>query len=111
MAAKAVARWIRIAPRKARLAADLIRGRNVGDALALLTFTPTHGAVEVKKVLQSALANARKGGEVDVDTLVVSRAFVDQGPTVRRFLPRAMGRATRINKRTAHITLELKEAE
>jgi large subunit ribosomal protein L22 len=111
MAAKAVAKWIRIAPRKARLAADLIRGRNVGDALALLTFTPTHGAAEVKKVLQSALANARRKGEVDVDTLVVSRAFVDQGPTIRRFLPRAMGRATRINKRTAHITLELKEAE
>jgi large subunit ribosomal protein L22 len=111
MAAKAVARWIRIAPRKVRLAADLVRGKRVSDALALLSFTPTHGARALTKVLQSALANAQRQGDVDVDMLVVSRAFVDQGPTVRRFLPRAMGRATRINKRTSHITLELKEAE
>lgn len=107
--AKAVARWIRIAPRKARIAADLIRGKQVADALAQLTFTRTHGARVVRKVLESALANAQRKGDIDVDTLVVSKAFVDQGPTIRRFLPRAMGRANRINKRTAHITLELKE--
>lgn len=111
MAARAVARWIRVAPRKARIAADLIRGRSAGEALAQLSFVRTHGAAEVKKVLESALANARKKGDVDVDTLIVAKAHVDQGPTIRRFLPRAMGRATRINKRTAHITLELKEAE
>ena len=108
---KATARWIRIAPRKARIAADLIRGKDVGTALAELTFTRTHGARIVKKVLESAVANARKKGDVDVDTLIVGKAQVDQGPTIRRFLPRAMGRATRINKRTAHIVLELKEAE
>ena len=107
--AKAVARWIRIAPRKARMAADLIRGKKVGDALAQLTFTRTHGARVVRKVLESALANAQRKGDVDVDTLFVSMACVDQGPTIRRFLPRAMGRANRINKLTAHIMLELKE--
>jgi large subunit ribosomal protein L22 len=111
MAAKAVARWIRIAPRKARIAADMIRGKRVGDALAELTFARTHGAAVVKKVLESALANAQRKGDTDVDTLVVGTVYVDQGPIIRRFLPRAMGRATRINKKTAHITLELKEAE
>ena len=107
--AKAVAKWLRIAPRKARIAADLIRGKQVAVALAQLTFTRTHGARVVRKVLESALANEQRKGDVDVDALVVSKAFVDSGPTIRRFLPRAMGRANRINKKTAHITLELKE--
>jgi large subunit ribosomal protein L22 len=111
MAAKATARWIRIGPRKARMAVDLIRGKSVGEALAQLSFARTHGARAVKKVLESAVANARKAGDVDVDTLFVATAMVNQGPTVRRFLPRAMGRATRINKKTAHITLELREEE
>jgi large subunit ribosomal protein L22 len=111
MAPRAIAKWIRVAPRKARLAADLIRGKSVGQALAELSFARTHGARVVRKVLESAVANARQKGDVDVDTLVVATAMVDQGPSIRRYLPRAMGRATRINKKTAHITLELKEAE
>lgn len=108
--AKATAKWIRISPRKARMAADMIRGKKVGDAIAQLAFTPTRGARILKKVLEAALANAQRKGDVDLDTLVVHKAVVDQGPTVKRFLPRAMGRANRINKRTAHIFLELKES-
>jgi large subunit ribosomal protein L22 len=109
--ARATARWIRISPRKARAAADMIRGQDVGAALAQLSFSKTHGARVVKKVLESAIANAQRKGDVDVDTLYVASAAVDGGPIVRRFLPRAMGRANRVNKRTAHIQLELKERE
>ena len=111
MEAKAIQRFVRITPRKCNVVLDLIRGQAVEQAQQTLQFTPKLGARIVQKVLKSAVANARKKGDVDVDTLVVGKAQVDQGPTVRRFLPRAMGRATRINKRTAHIVLELKEAE
>jgi large subunit ribosomal protein L22 len=109
MQAKAVARYIRIAPRKVRLVIDLIRGKAVGDAIAILTHTPKAASPVVEKVLNSAVANAEHNYEMDVNRLVISQAFVDQGPTLKRFRPRAMGRASKIHKRTSHITLVLTE--
>jgi large subunit ribosomal protein L22 len=101
-----------ISPRKARMVVDLVRGRPATEALQLLDFTNKAGAPYVKKVLASALANAQvKQPGVDVDSLYVSRASVDQGPNqhLRRWRPRAMGRATRVTKGTSHIHLELDE--
>jgi large subunit ribosomal protein L22 len=109
MKAKAIARYIRIAPRKVRLVIDLIRGKAVGDAVAILRLTPKAASPVVEKVLNSALANAEHNYSLDVNSLVVSEAFVDQGPTLKRFRPRAMGRASKIHKRTSHITLVLTE--
>lgn len=109
MQAKAVARTVRIAPRKARLVADLIRGKQVGEAVAILNLTPKAASPIIEKVLKSALANAEHNYEMDVNNLVVAQAFVDEGPTLKRFRPRAMGRASQINKRTSHITIVLSE--
>ena len=109
MQAKAVARTVRIAPRKARLVVDLIRGKQVGEAVAILNLTPKAASPVVEKVLKSAMANAEHNYEMDVNNLVVSQAFVDEGPTLKRFRPRAMGRASQINKRTSHITIVLSE--
>ncbi|WP_251553884.1 50S ribosomal protein L22 [Neobacillus muris] len=109
MQAKAVARTVRIAPRKARLVVDLIRGKQVGEAVAILNLTPKAASPIVEKVLKSAMANAEHNYEMDVNNLVVSQAFVDEGPTLKRFRPRAMGRASQINKRTSHITIVLSE--
>ncbi|MBY0121922.1 50S ribosomal protein L22 [Bacillus sp. S/N-304-OC-R1] len=109
MQAKAVARTVRIAPRKARLVVDLIRGKQVGEAVAILKLTPKAASPIVEKVLKSALANAEHNYEMDVNSLVVTQAFVDEGPTLKRFRPRAMGRASQINKRTSHITIVLSE--
>lgn len=109
MQAKAVARYVRIAPRKVRLVVDLIRGKKIGEAIAILKLTPKAASPIVEKVLNSALANAEHNYNMDVESLVVSEVFVDQGPTLKRFRPRAMGRASRINKRTSHITLVLTE--
>ena len=109
MQAKAVARTVRIAPRKARLVVDLIRGKQVGEAVAILNLTPRAASPIVEKVLKSALANAEHNYEMDVNNLVVAQAFVDEGPTLKRFRPRAMGRASQINKRTSHITIVLSE--
>ncbi|WP_141434121.1 50S ribosomal protein L22 [Bacillus sp. 03113] len=109
MQAKAVARTVRIAPRKARLVVDLIRGKQIGEAVAILKLTPKAASPIVEKVLKSALANAEHNYEMDTNTLVVSQAFVDEGPTLKRFRPRAMGRASAINKRTSHITIVLSE--
>lgn len=100
MQAKAVARTVRIAPRKARLVVDLIRGKQVGEAVAILNLTPKAASPIVEKVLKSALANAEHNYEMDVNNLVVAQAFVDEGPTLKRFRPRAQGRASQINKRT-----------
>ena len=100
-------RWLRIAPRKVRLVIDLIRGRPVEEALNLLTFSHKSAARPVSKLLRSAVANADDRGGYDLDKLFIKTAFVDEGPTWRRWLPRAMGRATRIRKRTSHITLIL----
>jgi large subunit ribosomal protein L22 len=109
MQAKAVARTVRIAPRKVRLVVDLIRGKQVGEAVAILNLTPKAASPIVDKVLKSAMANAEHNYEMDVTSLVVEQAFVDEGPTLKRFRPRAMGRASQINKRTSHITIVLSE--
>jgi large subunit ribosomal protein L22 len=110
MVSKASARFSRIAPRKARMIADLVRGRDAAEAIQLLTFTQKSGAPIVRKIIESAVANARQGG-ADVDALFVSKATVDKGPNKfnRRWRPRAMGRATRIVKGISHIVIELSE--
>ena len=107
--AKAVARTVRIAPRKVRLVVDLIRGKQVGEAIAILRHTPKAASPIVEKVLNSAIANAEHNYEMDVNNLVVTQVFVDEGPTMKRFRPRAMGRASQINKRTSHITIVVSE--
>jgi large subunit ribosomal protein L22 len=109
MQAKAIARTVRIAPRKVRLVVDLIRGKQVGEAIAILRHTPKAASPVVEKVLNSAMANAEHNYEMEVNNLVVTQAFVDEGPTLKRFRPRAMGRASAINKRTSHITIVLSE--
>lgn len=109
MEAKAVARYVRIAPRKVRLVVDLIRGKKVGEAISILKHTPNHSSEVIEKVLKSAIANADHNFNMDIDNLVVSQIFVDQGPTLKRFRPRAQGRATRIHKRTSHITVVVSE--
>ena len=109
MQAKAVARTVRIAPRKARLVVDLIRGKQIGEAVAILNLTPKAASPIVEKVLKSAMANAEHNYEMDVNNLVIEQAFVDEVPTLKRFRPRAMGRASQILKRTSHITIVLSE--
>jgi len=109
MEAKAIARYIRIAPRKVQLVVDLIRGKQVGEAIAILRHTPKAAAPVVEKLLNSAIANAEHNHSMDVNKLVITKAYVDQGPTMKRFRPRAQGRASRINKRTSHITLVVAE--
>ncbi|CAM4513969.1 MULTISPECIES: 50S ribosomal protein L22 [Paenibacillus] len=109
MEAKAHAKFIRIAPRKAQLVVDLIRGKQVGEAVAILRHTPKSASPIVEKLLNSAIANAEHNYSLDVNNLVISQAYVNQGPTMKRFRPRAMGRASRINKRTSHITLVVSE--
>ncbi|CAM3290927.1 MULTISPECIES: 50S ribosomal protein L22 [Paenibacillus] len=109
MEAKAHAKFIRIAPRKVQLVVDLIRGKQVGEAVAILRHTPKSASPIVEKLLNSAIANAEHNYSLDVNNLVISQAYVNQGPTMKRFRPRAMGRASRINKRTSHITLVVSE--
>ncbi len=111
MEAKAVARYVRVSPRKARLLVDLIRGKSVADAQAILKFSPRAAAEIVEKVLNSAVANAERNLHVKADDLYVGSTFVDEGPTLKRIQPRAMGRAFRINKRTSHITVVVKQRE
>jgi large subunit ribosomal protein L22 len=105
----AVMRHVRISPRKARLVADIVRDKQVGHALALLQFTKKRGAGIVRKVIQSAVANASQSSGVDADRLHIGSIQVDEGPTLKRWLPRAMGRATRVRKRTSHIAVALHE--
>lgn len=107
----ASARFVRITPMKARRVVDLVRGMPVADALVLLEFAPQAAAETVFKVLQSAVANATTTEGLNSADLVVSKALVDEGPTMKRWRPRAQGRATRINKRTSHITLVVQPAE
>ncbi|MGH9417989.1 MAG: 50S ribosomal protein L22 [Terriglobales bacterium] len=107
--AKAIARYVRVSPQKARLVVDLIRGRRAEDALHLLRFTRKRIAADVAKLLQSAIANATDRGELDVDTLVVLRAFVNEGPRQKRVRPAPMGRAFRYQRRTAHIEIHVGE--
>ncbi|WP_040225845.1 50S ribosomal protein L22 [Bhargavaea cecembensis] len=107
--AKSIARTVRIAPRKVRLVVDLIRGKQVGEAVAILRLTPKAASPVVEKVLKSAVANAEHNYDMDINNLVVSEVFVDEGPTLKRFRPRAQGRASKINKRTSHITVVVSE--
>ena len=110
MEARAAARYVRFSPRKARLIMDEIRGKKVEEALRLLSFSPKKGAFILKKLISSAVANAEANSEIDVDNLFVKRIFADEGPTMKRFMPRAMGRATKIRKRTSHLTVILDES-
>ena len=109
MEAKAVAKYVRVAPRKVRVVMDLIRGKNVAEAFAILKFTPKVGADVIEKVLKSAVANAGNNFDMNVDKLYVSSAFVDQGPTLKRIHPRSRGQAFRILKRTSHVTVVVEE--
>ncbi|HET6498946.1 MAG TPA: 50S ribosomal protein L22 [Coriobacteriia bacterium] len=111
METRAVARYVRVSPRKARLVIDLIRGKSVDEAAAVLKFTPRAAAEVVEKVFLSAVANAEKNLRIRRDDLYVSTAFVDEGPTLKRIRPRAQGRAARINKRTSHITVVVRQRE
>ena len=109
MEAKAVAKYIRIAPRKVRVVMDLIRGQSVAEAFAILKFTPKAGADVIEKVLKSAVANAENNFDMNVDNLYVSTAYVDQGPTLKRIHPRSRGQAFSILKRTSHVTVVVTE--
>ncbi|MBP1765406.1 MAG: rplV [Firmicutes bacterium] len=109
MEAKAVARHIRIAPRKVRIVIDLIRGKNVNEAFAILKHTPKVASEVLQKVLKSAVANAEHNYEMNTDKLYVSTAYADQGPTLKRIHPRSRGQAFKILKRTSHIVVEVKE--
>ena len=106
---KATAKYIRIAPRKVRIVMNLVRGKSVADALAILKFTPKVGADAVEKVLRSAIANAENNFDMEVDRLFISSAFVDQGPTLKRIHPRSRGQAFKILKHTSHITVAVNE--
>ncbi len=103
--ARAVARYVRVSPMKARRMIDLVRGLPAKEALTVLQFAPHAASEPVYKVLASAIANAENNERLDPDSLLVSEAFVDEGPTLKRFRPRAQGRAYRIRKRTCHITV------
>jgi large subunit ribosomal protein L22 len=109
MEAKAVAKYLRMSARKVRLVAENIKGKPVEDALNILKFTPKKSAKLISKVLYSAIANAGQVPGCDVDALVVGNVMVDDGPAWKRIMPRAMGRAYRIRKRTSHITVIVKQ--
>jgi large subunit ribosomal protein L22 len=110
MEAKAIQKYARLTPRKARRVADLIKGKKAGDALIALRFMPYRGARHIEKILKSAMSNAeQKNANIDSEAMVVSRASVDAGSTMKRVEQRAMGRANVIRKRTCHITLVLTE--
>lgn len=110
METKAVARYIKVSPFKVRIVANNIKGLGVDKAINQLRFAPQKGARVLLKVVQSALANAEQTGKIDVDTLFVKNVYVDEGPTMKRWRARAMGRATPILKRSSHITVILDEA-
>ena len=105
--ARARATYVRVTPMKARRVVDLIRGLPAAEALTILRFAPQAASEPVSKVLASAVANAQHNFKLDPETLIVARAYVDEGPTLKRFRPRAQGRAYRIRKRTSHITVEV----
>lgn len=116
MEAKAKARFVRVTPQKARRVVDLIRGKQAVEAVAVLKFAPQAAAEPVLKTVQSAVANAVEGAKrnserLDESDLFISEVFVDEGPTLKRFRPRAQGRAGRINKRTSHITVVVSQRE
>jgi ribosomal protein L22 len=108
---RAQAKYVRSAPRKARLVMSHIRGKRIEDARAILRHTSRAAAVDISKLLESAVANAENNFELDPDDLRIDRAFVDEGPTIKRYRPRALGRATPIHKRTSHMTITLTTEE
>ena len=108
---RAQAKWVRMSARKARLVLDHIRGRSVPEARTILAFTPRAAASDIEKVLRSAVANAEANHGLDGDDLVVEAAYADEGPTLKRWKPRARGRVNRIRKRTCHVTVVLAEQE
>jgi large subunit ribosomal protein L22 len=107
MEARAIVRHIHMSPRKMRVVANMVRGERVEEAISLLRLMPKKAAGLIAKALESAAANAedKSGGEVDIDSLMVKRILVDGGPIIKRWMPRAMGRANRINHRTSHLTV------
>lgn len=109
MQSKAVAKTVRIAPRKVRLILDLVRGKEVGEAISILKLTNKRSSPVVEKLVKSAVANAEHNYDMDIDNLYISEIYADEGPTLKRFRPRAQGRATKINKRTSHITVVVEE--
>ncbi len=109
MEVKARLKFVRVSPRKAQLVADLVRGKGSEEALNILTFTKKSAAKILIKLLKSAIANATQKKNIDVDRLYIKKITVDQGPTMKRFQPRALGRATTIRKRTSHINIVLDE--
>ena len=111
MQVKAQARFVRVTPNKARRVVDLIRGLHVDEARRVLDFTPRSAPLPVRKVLDSAIANAEHNHQLAADGLFVAKAFVDEGPTLKRFRPRALGRAYRVRKRTSHITVVVDSRE
>jgi ribosomal protein L22 len=104
---RASSRYVRVAPRKARLIADQVRGMHIEQARALLEFSPRGAAEDIRKLIESAAANAENNHDLIGDEMRISEITVDEGPTLRRYRPRALGRASRINKRTCHIALAL----
>ncbi|HEY8417641.1 MAG TPA: 50S ribosomal protein L22 [Limnochordales bacterium] len=111
MEGRAVARYVRISPRKARQVTRIIKGKPVGEALAMLRFTPKRAARIVEKVVKSAAANAENNHDMNVNELVVVKAYVDEGPSLKRIMPRARGRADRYQKRMSHITIVVRERQ
>ena len=109
--AKATAKIVRIAPRKVRLVVDEVRGKSVAEAISTLRFANRGAAKPVEKVLNSAIANAEHNYDLNAEDLYVSEAYVNEGPTLKRFRPRAQGAASGINKRTSHITIVVSEKE
>ena len=109
MEARAIAKHVRIAPRKIRIVADLVRGKNVSEAMAILKFTPKVGSKVVEKVIRSAAANAEHNNDMNVDALYISEIFVDQDSTMQRIHPRSRGQVFKILKKSSHVTVVVKE--
>lgn len=109
MEAKAIAKYVRVSPRKVRQVVDLIRGKELKQALAIIKHTPKGASEAVYKVVNSAASNAEHNYDMDKDNLYIAEAYVDQGPTLKRFKPRAYGRADQMRRRTSHITIVVKE--
>jgi large subunit ribosomal protein L22 len=103
-------RMIRISPRKVRIVGDLVKKKNINDAMGMLIYMPQKASDILKKLLDSAIANARQKKYIDIDNLYIKNVIVDGGPVIKRFIPRAMGRATKVRKRSSHITLVLDES-
>ena len=111
METQSVLKFVRLSPQKARLVADLVRGKKVDEALNILKFSNKKAARVLKKVLDSAIANAENNNGADVDELKVKEIFIDEGPTMKRTMPRAKGSADRIKKRTSHVTIRVSDEQ